>query len=212
MDYVLAALIGLGLAAACGFRVFLPVLVLAVAARAGAVQLAPSLSFLISDTALVALGLATALEIGGYWIPWLDHALDVAATPAAVVAGTLVAGSQWVPIGPDGELLTWALALIVGGGVAGAVQVGTVALRTASTAFTGGLGNPLFATAEHGAAAAISIAAITVPALAFVALLVGCLGVGFYLRARANRRAAASPQPLPAVASARNPVDGLPIS
>ena len=79
--------VGLGLAAACGFRVFVPLLVLSLAANWGYVPLAPGWTWIGTSPAIIAFGTATLLEAFGYFIPWVDHALDVAATPAAVLAG-----------------------------------------------------------------------------------------------------------------------------
>jgi len=193
MDVVLSVLIGVSLAAACGFRVFVPMLVLCIAAKAGAVALNPSLAFLGSTPALVCFGVATVAEILAYKIPWVDNALDSIATPAAVVAGTLVMGSQFSFTGSNGDLLKWGLAAIVGGGAAGAVQVTTVIGRGASTMLTGGLANPIFATIESGSAIALSALAVIVPVLASVVVLgVLTLAVFAVLRWRARRRARAA--------------------
>lgn len=172
MEHLLSVCLGLGLAAACGFRVFVPLLVLNLAARAGYVVLDGSFEWIASTAALITLAVATGLEIAAYYIPWLDNLLDSVATPAAVVAGVVVTASVVTGIDP---YLKWTLAVIAGGGVAGAVQTATVGARGASTLTTAGLGNPLVATAEIGGAAALSGVAIALPALAgllVVALLV----------------------------------------
>lgn len=193
MDMLFSIILGIGLAACCGFRVFAPVLALAIAARAGAVHLDPSMAWLASDVALLALGAAAVLEIGAYFIPWLDNALDVAATPSAVIAGTLVAASQFsFASSASGDLMKWSLALIAGGGAAAAVQAATVAVRATSTALTGGIANPLVGAVESGAAVVGSIAAIVVP-LAVVGLL---LGVTLVMVWWVRRRRAARPQPV----------------
>ena len=44
--------------------------------------------------------------------------------------------------------LQWFLAIIAGGGVAGTIQLGTVATRVISTTTTGGLANPIVSTLE----------------------------------------------------------------
>ncbi|HVH19978.1 MAG TPA: DUF4126 domain-containing protein, partial [Myxococcota bacterium] len=88
-ELLLSLGIGLGLAAACGFRIFLPLLALGVAARAELVPLASGFQWLATTPALGAFAVATALEIGAYYVPWLDHLLDVAAGPAAVAAGAV---------------------------------------------------------------------------------------------------------------------------
>jgi hypothetical protein len=171
MDIVLSVMVGISLAAACGFRVFVPMLVLCIACRAGAVHLNPSLAFLASTPALICFSVATVVEILAYKIPWVDHALDTIASPAAVVAGTLVVASQFTFTGSNGDLLKWGLAAIVGGGAAGAVQAATVTGRGVSTLFTGGIANPLYATVESGSAVVLSVMAVVFPVLAFLALL-----------------------------------------
>lgn len=188
MDIVLSILIGVSLAAACGFRVFVPMLVLCIAVRAGAVHLNPSLAFLASTPALICFSVATVAEILAYKIPWFDHALDTIATPASVVAGTLVLASQFTFTGNNGDLLKWGLAAIVGGGAAGAVQATTVVGRGASTLFTGGFGNPIFATIESGSSIVLSVMAVVVPVVAFI-MVVGVFGLATwtFFRWRARR-------------------------
>jgi len=180
---------GLGLSAACGFRVFVPLLVVSVASRTGHLSLAGGFDWMGSDVALICFGVATALEIAGYYIPWLDHALDTMATPAAVVAGTIVTASL---VGDMSPFLRWTLAAIAGGGLAGSVQATTVVARGVSTLTTGGLANPLFATAELGGSVVTSLMAIIVPVITMV-LLVGLLGVTGVKLARRGATKTASP-------------------
>ena len=135
MQEVLSVILGIGLSAACGFRVFVPLLVLSIAARAGFLTLGSGFQWIGTWPALLAFTVATVLEIGAYYIPWLDHVLDLVTTPAAVVAGTLVMASTITGMDP---LLRWSLAIIAGGGAAGAVQAMTGITRLASTATTGG--------------------------------------------------------------------------
>jgi len=190
METALSILVGLGLSAACGFRVFVPLLAVNIAARSGHLSLATGFDWMGSDAALVAFGVATALEIAGYYLPWVDHLLDTVATPAAVVAGTLVTASMVTDMSP---FLRWSLAVVAGGGIAGAVQVTTVLTRAASTASTGGLANPLVATAELGGSVVTSLMALIVP-VATVVLLVGFAVVaGAKLAQRRAKKPAAPP-------------------
>lgn len=201
MDIVLSVFIGVSLAAACGFRVFVPMLVLCIAARASAIQLDPSLAFLASTPALVCFSVATVAEILAYKIPWFDNALDTIASPAAIIAGTLVAGSQFTFTGTNGDLLKWGLAAIVGGGAAGAVQATTVIGRGASTMLTGGLGNPIFATVESGSAIVLSVLAVVVPVVAIV-LVIGAAIAAFVLFRRWRGRRANAQRLVPVMSSA----------
>jgi hypothetical protein len=170
METMLSICLGIGLSAACGFRVFVPMLVMSVAALSGHLTLASSFQWVGTYPALIVFAVATAVEIAGYYIPWVDHALDTIATPAAIVAGTVVTASIVTGMSP---VLKWTLAIIAGGGAAGLVQGATVMTRAASGATTGGLANPLVATLELGGALASSLAAILAP-IAFLVFLVLC--------------------------------------
>ncbi len=167
METALSIAVGLGLAAACGFRVFAPLLVVSVAARTGALTLGESFGWIGSTPALIVLIGATAAEVGAYYVPWLDNLLDTVATPAAVVAGAVLAASVVTGMDP---WLRWSLAAIAGGGVAGAVQVSTTAARGASSLLTGGLGNAGVASIELAGAVGLSLLSIVWPLLAQVAV------------------------------------------
>lgn len=175
MELLLSICVGLGLSAACGFRIFVPLLVTSIAAHSGHLSLAPSFDWIGSPAALTAFSIATALEVGAYYIPWLDNFLDTVATPAAVVAGTVITASMVTDVSP---FLRWSLAVVAGGGVAGAVQATTVLARGFSLTGTGGFANPLIATAELGGSFLTAIAAILAPlfAIALVFLLAGIAG------------------------------------
>lgn len=185
LQVFVSVLIGVGLSAACGFRVFVPLLAMGVASRTGHLTLGDGFQWMESTVAIVAFGVATATEIGGFYIPWLDHALDVIATPAAFVAGTLATAST---VGEMSPLLHWALAIIAGGGAATAVQATTALARGVSTATTGGLGNFIVATGELTMAAVMSLLAILLPVAAAVALVMSlAVGVALWLRRRARK-------------------------
>src|SRR5436305_11037162 len=139
METLLSVCLGIGLSAACGFRIFVPLLVMSIAALSGHLSLAHGFEWIASYPAMIAFAVATCLEIGGYYIPWLDNLLDTLASPAAIIAGTLITASLITGVSP---FLKWTLAIIAGGGAAGMVQGTTVIARGASTAGTGGLGNP----------------------------------------------------------------------
>ena len=186
MEIALSALIGIGLAAACGFRVFVPFLVVSIAAMSGHLTLAPGFEWMGTYYALVAFAAATLLEVAAYYVPWLDNFLDTIATPAAVVAGAVITASV---IGDMSPFLRWALAVIAGVGVAGTVQGMTVALRGASTATTGGLANPVVSTGELAGSVVASILAVILPivSVALIALM-SFAGVRRVREARARVR------------------------
>jgi hypothetical protein len=183
--------LGLGLAAAAGFRVFVPLFALGIAARAGWVALADGFQWLGSDPALIAFGTATVVEVVAYHVPFLDHLLDVLATPGAVVAGALASAAVLTDLPP---VVKWTVAVIAGGGAAGLVQSATVLARVGSTTLTGGLGNVLFASFELFGAVGTVILAITLPLVA-VALVLALLVAAVVLLLRfARRRAGAAPR------------------
>lgn len=184
-ETILSICLGLGLSAATGFRIFVPLLVINLAARAGLLALAPSFEWIGETPALVTFAIATALEVGAYYVPWLDNFLDSVATPASVVAGMVVAASVITGIDP---YLKWTLAVIAGGGVAGAVQAVTVGTRQASTITTAGFGNPLVSTVEMASSLGLSIMSILLPLLAFVLVAVFLFWAGKKILRRRRAR------------------------
>jgi len=169
MEILLSVCIGVGLSAACGFRVFVPLLVMSIASMSGHLALAKGFDWIGSYPALVAFSVATCLEIAAYYIPWVDNLLDTIATPAAIIAGTLVTASM---LGGASPFLKWSLAIIAGGGAAGLVQATTVAARGVSSVGTGGLANPVLATAELAGSVFTAVLAVVAPVLAVLLLAV----------------------------------------
>lgn len=182
--------LGVGLAAATGFRVFIPALLAGVAASLGWISPQAGFEWLATTPALIALATAAVIELGAYYIPWLDNALDAVAAPLAVVAGGLVATSF---LEVDSELLRWVLGMLAGGASAGSVQAGTTLLRGLSTATTGGLGNGVVASGENAAAVTLSAVSVTFPLVGGLAALALLVWVGARVgRWRRRRRARAS--------------------
>ena len=189
MQYLLAGALGLGLAACSGFRVFVPLLAASIAYHSGHLAPSPGFAWLGSWAALLTLATATVLEIAGYYVPIVDHALDTLTTPASFVAGTLLMTSSLPNLDPT---LRWTLGILVGGGTAGLVQTGTALLRGASTVTTGGLGNPVLATIENTAAVGGVAFTLLLPlAAAGLALLLVVFVLSRLRRWRARRHRAA---------------------
>ncbi len=160
--------LGIGLATAVGFRVFVPLLVVSVAAYLGHLHLSENFQWLGSLPAMAVLGTAALAEVLAYYVPAVDNLLDLIATPVALIAGTFVAAAVMTDLPP---IVKWATATIAGGGAAGLTQLATTLLRAKSTAMTGGLGNPLVASLEIGGALLMSVLALWAPLLALVAAL-----------------------------------------
>ena len=161
IETILSLCIGIGLSAACGFRVFVPLLVMSVASLTGLFEPMKGFEWLAMPSVCIGLTVATVCEIGAYYIPWVDNALDSISTPAAMIAGTLT--TMAVSTGEMSPFASWAAAIIVGGGTASAVQLSTVAVRGLSTATTGGIANPLVSTTEWMSALLISVLSFFVP-------------------------------------------------
>jgi len=187
-DLALSIVLGIALAAATGFRVFLPMLIVSSAAYAGHLQLDSSFAWLGTPSALTMLSVAALAEVLAYYVPVIDNLLDTLATPAALIAGTIVSAAVMTDVPP---MVKWTAAVIAGGGIAGLTQGLTGILRAHSTVLTGGLGNSVIATAELGGAVLISFLALVAPAAA-VALVILFLLVAIRLLRRLFRRAKSS--------------------
>jgi hypothetical protein len=166
---MLSVALGVGLAAATGFRIFLPLLLAGIAARAGWIPLNEGFAWLLSTPALMALGTAAVFETLAYYIPGIDHLLDVIAGPAAVVAGVIASASVMTDVAPG---LMWPLAIIAGGGVAGITKGGSALIRAKTGIATAGLGNPVVSTAETAGATVLSVLAIALPLLCLLLVAV----------------------------------------
>lgn len=186
MNFLMALMIGVGLSAACGFRVFVPMLGAGIAGYTGHLELNESMIWLQNPLTIGALTVATLLEIGAYYVPWIDNMMDTVATPAAVIAGTIMTASM---VGDVSPMLKWSLALIAGGGAAGTVQVATTLVRGTSSATTGGLGNPIVSTGELAAASGITLLAVIAPILIILVLfLITFWVVKRFVKRRSNKR------------------------
>jgi hypothetical protein len=195
MEILLSIMIGVGLSAACGFRVFVPLFIMSIAASSGHLSLGEEFAWIGSPAAMLALGSASVLEISAYYIPYVDNLLDTIAAPAAVIAGTIATASMVSDMSP---LMQWTTGIIAGGGAAAAVQAATTAIRGASTLGTGGIANFAVSTGEAACATCAGILAIISPALAVVLVLVFLAVVALCVRGilrRRHGRAAATPDP-----------------
>jgi hypothetical protein len=183
METVITILVGIGLAASCGFRVFVPMLVASAASLAGYLPLSDGFQWIGTWPALSAFAVAALVEIAAYYVPWLDNALDTIASPVGVIAGVLMFAASVTELDPFWH---WVLAILGGGGSTGIVQGATVATRLASTATTAGLANFVVSTVETVAGFLFSVLAIVIPVVALV-LLVPVVAVMYYVGRRVIR-------------------------
>lgn len=174
MEIMLAVLIGIGLAASAGFRVFTPMLVTSIFSKVGWVSLASSFDWVGSNPALIAFAVATVVEVGSYYIPVIDNVMKTIATPVAAIAGIILTASF---VGDMDPLFSWSVAIIGGGGVATVSQLTTLAVRGVSTVTTAGVGNIFVSIAEGFTAVVMSILSIVLPII--VVFFVGILLIVF---------------------------------
>ena len=182
-DLAISVALGVVLAAATGFRVFLPMLIMSGAAYTGHLSLDNSFAWLATPFALTMLGVAALAEVLAYYVPGVDNLLDAVATPAAFVAGTIVSAAVMADLPP---MAKWMAAVISGGGTASLTQGVTTILRAKSTVLTGGLGNPVIATGELGGSVLLSLLALAAP-FAAVAVVILLLWLAFRLIRRQRR-------------------------
>ena len=159
-----------GLAAACGFRIFIPPLTYGLLYKADLVQLAEGWYWIGNDWVIAVLALTALIEIIGNLVPWLDNLLDVIATPTAIIAGTILSAACLNEIDPG---LKWMLSIMSGVLVTGGFQLTTVSVRGLSSIFTGGLINPIISFIEDLISLVISISIILFPVLGiFIIILI----------------------------------------
>ncbi|HWA05065.1 MAG TPA: DUF4126 domain-containing protein [Ignavibacteria bacterium] len=172
MDIAIGICLGLGLAASCGFRVFVPLLISNIASMTGIVNIGGGFEWMGSWPAFAIFLTATVAEIGAYYIPVLDNALDTISVPLATIAGTLLSVTFITDVPP---MVQWTLGIIVGGGSAAVIKSGASMARLKSTAFTAGWANWLLATFEHITSFVMSVLTVLLPIVMGVIAL-GVLG------------------------------------
>lgn len=169
MEILLQILVGIGLAATCGFRVFVPLFVMGIAGMSGYLQLASGFTWISSPAAVIVFGIATIIEIAAYFIPYVDNLLDSISIPASIIAGIVVAASVITDIQP---LLRWALVIIAGGGIAAGTSLISNGAHGVSTLTSGGTANPAVSGAESVLSVVSAVVSIVVPILVIVWLAV----------------------------------------
>lgn len=172
--WVLPVLLAVGLAAASGLRIFVPLFMAALAARFQlfGIELNDGMIWMTSNTAIAALGLATVIEVVSDKVPVLDNALHAVGLIARPVAGAIVAGSMFAGLDPTAAAIA---GIIVGAPTAlafGAAQGGT---RAASTLSTAGAANPVLSVVDDILSVGTVLVAFLMPILIPVVLLIGFL-------------------------------------
>jgi|SRR5687767_9890259 len=181
---------GIVLAASAGLRAFMPLFGVGLASRLLGWSIAPSMDWMASDVGLVALGVATVVEILADKVPLVDHTLDVVHTIVGPLAGALVAFSLSADLPPAIGAI---LAITLGAPVAGGVHVIAAVTRVKSSVMSAGSFNPALSLVED----VISVVAIAITFLIplitlFIAPILIGVALGYLLR-RFSRRSAPTP-------------------
>lgn len=169
--WVLPALLGLGLASATGLRTFLPLLMLALAAKFEmfGIRLNDQMDWLGSWPAISALAVAAVAEFAGDKVPAVDHALNAVGYVTRPIAGAVAAGSVFWGVDPATAAV---VGLIVGAPTALAFNAAQTGVRVGSTATTGGLGNPIVSLIEDVLAVLTVIVAFLAPVIIPLVLVI----------------------------------------
>lgn len=165
MILIMSFFLGLGLAASAGFRVFVPLLAMSLAAHFNIMPLEESWAWVGSFPAIVALAIASVVEVLAYYIPWVDNMLDTISVPLAGIAGTMLMAVALTDVSP---FIQWGLAIIAGGGAASTISATSATTRMASSVATAGVGNPIVSTMETGTSIMLSIVSLVVPFFGFL--------------------------------------------
>ena len=171
--------LAIGLSAACGFRVFIPPLIYGIFYKANLVELSDSFGWIGNDWIITLLIFASIIELLATFIPYIDNLLDIIATPASIISGTILSFSSLSNLDPG---LQWILSIICGVGITGSFQVSTVTLREIFTSLTGGLVNPFFAFLEDIIVLFISISTILIPIMGFIITIFISLFIFFLVK------------------------------
>ena len=187
MDILTNVLAAFGLSSSAGLNAYLPLLVVALAARfTSLVQLKSPWDALESPWLIGALSLLLIIEFFADKVPAVNHVNDAIQTFVRPTAGAILFASTTQVI----TNMNPVVALILGLLVAGSVHVAKSAVfRPAVTATTAGAGTPVVSLMEDVAALVVSVAAVVVPVLvACVIILLTALVIWlFWRRARTTR-------------------------
>ncbi len=157
-----------GLSTSIGLRPFLVLAIASLAMHLGYLHPAHAFAFLGSDGATWLLAGLALFEFAGDKVPILDHTLHVIHFATKPIAAALLVGSALPSTGGSPDIATYAL-MGLGAFNALGVHAGVTTLRGASTAMSGGLGNPIVSVVEDVLALGATVLAIALP---FVGALV----------------------------------------
>ena len=156
--------LGLALAATCGLRAFLPLLVVGALGALGHIELSESFVWMTTPLALMCLGSAVLVELVGDKIPVVDHLLDVAAIVVKPIAAMIATAAVMTELDP---VLTAVIGLVLGGSLAQGVHLVKAKLRLLSSAMTATIANPFVSVFEDVLALVATLVAFVMPLVVF---------------------------------------------
>lgn len=174
MEILISLCLGITLSAASGLRIFIPPLIMCIAALFGDLPLAPNLQWIGSYPALIVLSTAVVVEVLAYYIPGVNNLLDLIEIPTAIAVGSVLTAATLGDLNP---VLQWTLAILAGGSAAGIVETTTSVTRVAATTMTGGVGNPVLSTIEAVLSVVLTLLGLAIPLLAAGIVLLVIIGL-----------------------------------
>ena len=162
-----------GLSGSAGLNTTLPLLLVALLARAHLLTLAHPYDALTSGEVIAGLVVLAVLEFVVDKVPGLDSAVHAVQLPLSAAAGAILFASQTSVV----SHISPGLAILLGLLTAGTVHGVRTVTRPVVTGLTLGTGNPVISTVEDGGALVLASTAVFVPWLGLALLVVLLLGM-----------------------------------
>jgi hypothetical protein len=185
MTLLSSLLTAAGLGIGAGVNAYATVLVFGLLARFAPGSVPGEYAHVFALTpVLIAAGVLYTVEFIADKVPGVDHVWDVIHSFIRPVAGAALGLAAVAPQMPKSVLV---IASLLAGGAALTAHIGKAATRVASTATTGGLGNPIISVAEDIFAVGQSFIAVFLPFLVLAVLAILFLIFGFTIIGRRER-------------------------
>ncbi|MEN9937981.1 MAG: hypothetical protein RLZZ387_4560 [Chloroflexota bacterium] len=187
MDIISSVLSAFGLSTAAGLNAYIPLLVVGLLDRyTNLVNLSAPYDTISNPWVLLVIAVLALIDLVGDKIPAVDHAFHAAGIIINPVAGALL---FMATTGSAGDVNP-VLAAICGVLLAGVTHGARATIRPVATATTAGFANPVVSTVEDVTSFTISLLAIFVPLLAFLAVIGSAVAVFLIVRRVRPRREA----------------------
>jgi hypothetical protein len=166
-EAAIGAMTALGLSTAAGLNAYLPLLILGGLGRwTDLITLDPPYDALAEPVVMLAIAAIATIDFVGDKVPAIDSVLHAIGLVVAPVSGALLALAA-----TGSDVIDPAIAVVLGVAAAGATHGARSIARPASTAFSGGAGNPVLSLGEDGVSTLLSFIAVIVPVIAFLLVL-----------------------------------------